>query len=566
VPRLIPTTPNPDAPISQRRAFTALERQLGDGWLVVHEPRWVGRSRPGEPLQDGGCDFLIAHPEFGLLMLQVVDGGVVHEPSSQRWTCVDLDGTRRTIEDPFQSAAHAMELLLGKLAEHPGATPSRPTHGHAVLLADVQGPSGGFAAHAPADITLDLRHMDRLGASVEQVLKRWQRRQPATGNASSRWWWRALEDLFLMPREARLLLRHRIAEEQRQMVLLSPQQLGVLDMLARVRRQAVYGCAGTGKTLLAMHKARMLARQGMSVLLTCYNKALGHHLREAMADEPNVHAIHFHELCYEVTGLDPATFALPPDQDEKQRFFDDGLARRVMAVTARHGPAYDALVVDEAQDFLPLWWHALDSLLIEPARAVRYLFFDDAQCLRADAAPVAGAATALTLTTNWRNTRNIHEHLVSMQPELQVSHSVAPPGVPVAVEPLQPNLGRAVRRVLGRVLGEGGVPPEDVVILTGEAHHRSPLTGLDLAPYRLTWADEPGAVRVRGVRAFKGMEAPVVILTGLSGYQTERARQLHYIGASRATNHLVVLQDAMVPPVLAVGGGDPVPGSGEVSA
>lgn len=550
MPRLVPTTPRADAPPSHRRVLQSLALALDDAWLLVHEPRWVARHRPGEPLRDGGADFLLAHPDRGILLLNVVDGGLLHEPSGDRWTQLDAQGQRHPIADPYRAGHDATLLLLGKLSEHPGATPSQPAHGHGVLLPDVVAPSHGFAAHAPADVTLDRRAMDRLPKAVDELMLQWQKRQPAKGNAPSRWWLRALEDLFLMPREARLLLKHRIAEEQAQMVALSPQQLGVLDMLARVRRQAVYGPAGTGKTLLAMHKARLLARQGMHVLLTCYNKALGQHLRDALADEPNVHAIHFHELCYEVLGLDPATQRPPQDPAGIRKYWDEDLARRLLDVTERHGPAYDALVVDEAQDFLPLWWQALDSLLFDPAHAVRYVFFDDAQRLRADAAEVQGADTALMLTTNWRNTRSIHEHLVALQPQLTVAQCVAPPGVPVEIEPVHPTLARTLRRVLGRILGEGGVRPEDVVILTGQGPSRSHVLEAEqeLRPFRLTLGDEPGAVRVRGVQSFKGMEAPVVILTGLDTYARDKARQLHYIGASRATNHLVVLQDAMVTP------------------
>ena len=550
MPRLIPATPRSDAPASHRHVLHALTHALDESWLVVHEPRWVSRARPGEPLQDGGADFLIAHPDRGILTLLLVEGGLLHEPSSAHWRRIDSQGIHQDIADPFAAGQRATDLLLGKLAEHPGAVPSQPAHGHGVLLPDVMAPSQGFAAHAPAELSLDRRAFDHLGVAVEGLLARWQKRQPATGNAPARWWWRALEDLFLMPRGVRPLLRHRIAEDQKQMVALSPQQLGVLDLLARVRRQAVYGPAGTGKTLLAMHKARMLARQGMHVLLTCYNKALGHHLRDAMADEPNVHAIHFHELCYEVLGLDPAVQRPPQEPAATRKYWDEDLARRVLDVTSRHGPAYDALVIDEAQDFLPLWMQALDSLVHDPQRAVRYLFFDDGQRLRSDTAPVPGADTALTLTTNWRNTQNIHEHLVAMQPELQIAQCVAPPGVPVEIEPVHPNLARTLRRVLARLLGEGGVAPEDVVILTGQSPSRSPVleAEAELRPYRLTLTDEPGAVRVRGVQSFKGMEAPVVILTGLEPYPPDKARQLHYIGASRATNHLVVLQDAVVAP------------------
>ncbi len=543
--RVIPSEMSGLTPPSHRRVVAAL-RELPDDWLVVYAPRWVGRARPHEPLQDGGCDVLLAHPLLGLLGLSIIDGGLMYEPSGRHWTRLDGLGQRIDLPDPFEQSRLAMGLLVGKLAEHPAAVPSRPVAAHGVVAPDILAPSQGFAAHAPSELVLDRRSMDNLAQAAKTLLERHAARHPAVGNASSRWWWRAVEDLFLMPRQARVLLRDRIAEEQAQMVALSPQQLGVLDMLARVRQQAVYGPAGTGKTLLAMHKARLLARQGMTVLLTCYNKALGHHLRATLADEPRVQAIHFHELCYEILGIDPGNQSPPTEREAARRYWDEELAQRVLAVSGRHGPSFDALVVDESQDFLPLWWRALDSLLIDPHRGIRYLFFDDAQRLRSDAAPVQGADTALVLTTNWRNTQRIHAHMCQVQPDLQVHHCVAPLGVPVEIEPIRPTLGKALRRVLGRILGDGGVQPADVVILTGQSPNRSAVLeqDADLRPYRVTTGDEPGAVRLRGVQSFKGMEAPVVILTGLDHYPPEKARLLHYIGASRAVNHLVVMGDA----------------------
>ena len=116
---------------------------------------------------------------------------------------------------------------------------------------------------------------------------------------------------------------------------------------------------------------------------------------------------------------------------------------------------------------------------------------------------------------------------------------------------LRPHARNGLRRVLQRVCGDGGVRPEDVVILTGRSPKNSHVWAgaADLAPIRLSDRAEPGCVRVVGINAFKGMEAPVVILTELNHLAPQKARQLHYIGASRAVHHLVVLDDAVVQPV-----------------
>ena len=547
---MLPANPRPNHSPHEARLFDALRTQLSAEWLVLHRPVWLGRARPDAPLQDGETTFLLAHPDWGLLALQEVDGGVRHDPSADRWTQTDTQGQTTTMADPFKRAQDAVRTLMLLLRDHPGAAPGLPPHGHGVLLPDVLVPVRGLAPHAPAAIALGLEEVRQLGAHVEALAKRWQKLQPGQGNASSRWWWRALEDLFLMPREARVLLRHRIAAEQTQLVQLGPQQLAVLDLLGRKRFQAIYGPAGTGKTLLAMHKARMLAKQGQRVLLTCYNRPLGLYLRAAMADEPLVTAVHFHQLCYDLSGLDPVRQSAPSDPKAKDRWFDVDLAEALLAATSRDGPRFDALLVDEAQDFPPLWWSALRSTLVDPARSVRYLFYDDAQQLRSDAAPVEGADEALVLGTNWRNTQSIHAHLAAVEPRLALARCVAPPGAPVEIETLRPHAKNAVRRVLQRVCGDGGVKPDDVVIVTGRSARKSHVWNAvpDLGHLRLTADDEPGCIRVKGVSEFKGMEAPVVILTELDHLAPAKARQLHYIGASRAVHHLIVLEDAVVPP------------------
>lgn len=541
--RTVPAHPRPSASRHAARIFDALRSGLDDGWLVVHGAQWFGRTRPNAPPADGAVEFLIAHPQRGILGLQLVEGALGHDPSSAGWSVAGLQGRPQPMVDPFASGHAAMQALSAKLGEHPLAVPSRPPMGHGVLLADAFAPPQGFASHAPAELVIDRAAMDRVAAAVTELADRWQARSPGIGNAGSRWWWRALEDLFLQPLRAKMLLREALADDEAAMVALSPQQLAVIDMLGRVRRQAIYGAAGTGKTLLAMHKARLLAKQGMRVLLTCYNKALGQHMHRAMADADGVLALHFHELCYDLGHLDRRKWKAPAD-DRRVQFFDQELALQLQAAAVQRGPGFDALVVDEAQDFIAPWWQALDAWLVDPQNAIRYAFFDDAQRLRPDAAPVPGQDQAIELTTNWRNTQAIHRHLAEATPHMRHAHCAAPPGQPVVFEQTRPNPGRALRRVLQRVCGEGGVLPADVVVLTARAPHKSVWRDFAevLDPWQLTLGDEPGQVRLRGIRAFKGMEAKVVILTELDGEPAETRQLLHYIGGSRATALLVVLQ------------------------
>ena len=65
------------------------------------------------------------------------------------------------------------------------------------------------------------------------------------------------------PFELRSLLRSEIADGEREVVRLTDEQLYTLNMLRGMRRAAVVGGAGTGKTMLAMAKAAPARERGV---------------------------------------------------------------------------------------------------------------------------------------------------------------------------------------------------------------------------------------------------------------------------------------------------------------
>ena len=60
---------------AEGKVFDALEKRLGDGWEVFHSVGWVSRDKE-KGSDDGEIDFVIAHPERGVLCLEVKGGGI----------------------------------------------------------------------------------------------------------------------------------------------------------------------------------------------------------------------------------------------------------------------------------------------------------------------------------------------------------------------------------------------------------------------------------------------------------------------------------------------------------
>ena len=83
----------------------------------------------------------------------------------------------------------------------------------------------------------------------------------------------------------------------------------------------------------------------------------------------------------------------------------------MQAAEVRPDLRYDAIIVDEGQDFRPWWWPALDSILEPGAGKQLYVFLDSNQKVyhEADALPGDVGLVPIRLSYNLRNTRRIHE-------------------------------------------------------------------------------------------------------------------------------------------------------------
>lgn len=94
----------------------------------------------------------------------------------------------------------------------------------------------------------------------------------------------------------------------------------------------------------------------MRTLLVCYNRGLADHLREQCAGITNLDVASFHQVCHRwieraqaKLGRDLLAEARSnyPGADSYDHHQPIALALAVDAL----GPAYDAIIVDEAQDF-----------------------------------------------------------------------------------------------------------------------------------------------------------------------------------------------------------------------
>ena len=127
----------------------------------------------------------------------------------------------------------------------------------------------------------------------------------------------------------------------------------------------ILGPSGSGKTLILAHKAAFLKQynsQINNILFVCYNITLVNYIRRLLADkkvplgENGVTVHHFYELCSEILGEDVAYEKADSD-------FYDMVVQEALAKVENFDKKYDAILVDEGQDFSTDMFKVVTSLL-----------------------------------------------------------------------------------------------------------------------------------------------------------------------------------------------------------
>ena len=268
----------PDESLGQRAERNVHERlraALPPEYQMLANVAWLVRDRGVE--REGEADLVIAHPEHGFLAIEV-KAGPIRRDSLGRWWA----GSGQLDRSPFQQAADSHHSLVAKLRELPDWEAGLdPIAGHAVAFPNVEVASLGakilMGTDADPELILDKALLEpdaqrnrKLREWVDRCFELWDRgakRGPGAKGIE------LLTSMMTSPIELRSLLRSEIADGNREVVRLTDEQLYTLNTLRGVRRAGIVGGAGTGKTMLAIAKAKQLASEGFETLLVCFNSA-----------------------------------------------------------------------------------------------------------------------------------------------------------------------------------------------------------------------------------------------------------------------------------------------------
>jgi len=313
-------------------------------------------------------------------------------------------------------------------------------------------------------------------------------------------------------------------------------------------RLRISGTAGSGKSLVAADfYSRQIAR-GSRVLFLCFNRPLLDQLAESLPDGGVINTwFGFLQEILKDNGLD----ATP---DGTNDFWDRRLDE-LIGLGASNSWQFDALVVDEGQDFEELWWMVLKENCLADDASVLWLEDPDQNVRGVDWQQREFPAT-FHARKNFRSPYRIAQFIQQTLPfEFEVSNGLRGLGVAEHTVHSDKDLRLLVDTLVKKWVAEG-FGTADIVVLTCLGLNRSSLYLLDKLGNRsvrkFTGEYSPdgeqiyseGELRFESVRRFKGQQAPVVILIDVDLIDSEKLadkQRVVFTGMTRATMRLEVV-------------------------
>lgn len=542
---LIPDQPK-KCPYGERIVYEKLGRDLDADWIVLHSLGLHGH----ETKIWGEADIVVLSTK-GFFSLEVKGGKV--SCLEGVWTFGNPDGgSYEKREDPWTQAKGTMFAVRRKLVEADAAFEGI-LDGFGVVMPMETFTTAG-AEIEPA-VLLDKREFRaNLGYYIGRLQRHWiatyQAKHGRTPRLPTKSDIQRARQVLRPDVESAFSLGSYLTGVESRLVQLSGDQIRASRRMSANPRTIVRGRAGTGKTVIAVERARQLAAQGLKVLFLCFNQLLARHVREGLATDPladRIEVRHVHALYREViakAGLLDRLAEAPSDQE----LFAEVFPRTFVEASLEIGlPSWDALVIDEAQDLLtPDNIDAFDLMLGDAGvnRGRWHIFLDRNQNIygveiqgRVERRLAEAQPAFDDLFENCRNTRQ-----VAVQASIISGIDLAIEGAPEGPE--CDNVYARDRKAqlalldatVSRLLRQD-IRPQDIAVLSTRTRDKSLVSDVDNlggVPLVDATAAKDGDMVFATMHSFKGLERMVVLAVDVDDIGQPERTMLHYAGLSRA--------------------------------
>ena len=529
---MIPEKPHNFPPESQEGIMFDAFEKLPDGYYVFHSLRITNVE--DNVFRESETDFVIFHADKGLICLEAKAGHVRYQDGYWKY------GSGVTMHNggPFNQASSNKWKLKHYIENSKlSGIISRCKFLHAVwfpsitkaYLNMIQMPSDGDKS-----ITLTKESLTNIKEDIDKIFDIQLPANIVTTLSNSET--QKILSMVLCPSFNLVpAVASEISIKRNAFNRLLKEQSVLLNFLDEQPQAVISGVAGTGKTMIAIEKARRHAEVGEKVLFLCFNRKLCDFLREKHKCE-NVYYYTIDALACFLCNSTIADF--------------EQLENTLLEMFYGGVFPYKHVIIDEGQDFgqnrieETNVIQTLESIILsDEIKGTFYLFYDKNQLIQGHQIPkyISDSDCKLTLYKNCRNTENIA--ITSMRPLGENKKPKMFQGCVKGISPdihITENLEESIEYLNDVLKKYYDDKYEDIVILTCSTEEES-----WLAQYcnNGTYKFNNKNIKFTSCRKFKGLEADVIILIDVSRttFDVDGNNLVFYVGASRARFRLSII-------------------------
>lgn len=538
---------------AEAKVYRAIRDSCPKTYLVLFQIGWIA-TREDSGYSDGEIDFVILDPKRGYLALEVKGGGISSNPKTGKWFSTDRSGQEHPVKDPIKQALNAKHAIyrklkkFNKLNDFPFAYSSS---GHAVFFPDIKFNSSLVKPDCEREMLGTAENLTNMGEWIE---KAFEFCSTETAKGPGQAGLELMKQTFGRPVFANALTSANISAAEKRVLELTSNQSALLSFIKSRRRAIITGGAGTGKTVLALEKAKELAADGYRTLVTCYNRPLADYLKLNLASEENIVVLNVHQIARRF--IDAANSATKRDFIEEIRgtHRNADLWDVIMPIALWDSAdfvetRFDAIVCDEGQDIPEDFWMPLQRILSDFDNSPFFIFRDENQDIFKRTTSNVFEEVPFNLDINCRNTFEIHAYAYqNYRGPVVTAPNISNISITNLLNRGLVEQSELITQQIRKMIVDPGISPSDIVVLISSVNNSTRMKS-ELAERKISnavhWTanhqQSKEEVLIETVKRFKGLEARIVILWLDDGGIVPIEGEELYVGSSRARSQLIIV-------------------------
>lgn len=534
---------NPDFVNKSEKKVYEILNGLNDSWHIYSNIRQ--HITLFEKVSRGEVDFILTHPYLGIILLEVKGFGIFSKNGNwYRTETVGGEGERtKLIKSPYLQIENARGNLQDFLYENKellqpiikNSADFKKISIHTLVVFPFLPDFKNLGMESEKNNTVTQRDLENIEKYLKDSI-------PKSNFNDLKGIQDKLKELII-PDINTVPMKGLTRDLQKQLMSSTEEQSIILNsILDNNSNIFVTGPAGSGKTVLAVEAARNAAENDEKVLFLCYNQNLGKYLKNLLEDYANIEVYSLFSFFSKIninlkdagtSHLSPVE-AAPIIADLFSENFD------------KFSNDFNTLIIDEAQDFSPLFWPTFE-LLTEKKKW--FIFADKKQAITHDDWHLPqlsdGSWLKFPLTKYLRSTKEISEKVLNVfnLDQLPTSISGIEPEFLLSNGEWNESL-TVLSNVIEKLFEEENYDQSQVQILIPHSRY---LDEVEQTKY-LENKKLGGIanINIESIYKFKGLESEVVVIIApniesLKSENTSDIKSLMYVGMSRATTALTVI-------------------------